>query len=74
MQTERISKIRHRAFQKDVFESTTPVVVDFYADWCGPCKMVSPVLENLSTEYHGRVKFVKLNVDDDPESRRSSES
>jgi thioredoxin 1 len=67
MQTERISKIGKDAFQKEVFESAMPVVVDFYADWCGPCKMVSPVLENLSTEYDGRVKFVKLNVDDDPD-------
>ncbi len=67
METGRILKIGTDVFQKDVFESATPVVVDFYADWCGPCKTVSPVLENLSTEYDGRVKFVKLNVDDDPE-------
>lgn len=67
METERIAKIGTSAFQKDVFESVTPVVVDFYADWCGPCKVVSPVLEKLSAEYEGRVKFVKLNVDDDPE-------
>ena len=67
METQRISKIGADAFQKQVYESATPVVVDFYADWCGPCKMVSPVLERLSMEYEGKVKFVKLNVDDDPE-------
>jgi thioredoxin 1 len=67
METERISKIGGEAFQKQVYESATPVVVDFYADWCGPCRMVSPVLEKLSGEYEGKVKFVKLNVDDDPE-------
>jgi thioredoxin len=67
MQVEKIPKINKEAFQKDVYESTTPVVVDFYADWCGPCKMVSPVLENLSTEYQGQVRFVKVDVDDDQE-------
>lgn len=67
MESEKVTKIGGKAFQKDVFESAQPVVVDFYADWCGPCKTVSPVLEGLSTEYGGRVKFVKLNVDDDPE-------
>jgi len=67
MQVEKIPKINNDAFQKDVYESTTPVVVDFYADWCGPCKMVSPILENLSTEYQGRVGFVKVDVDDNQE-------
>jgi thioredoxin 1 len=64
MQAERISKINQDDFQKRVYESPTPVVVDFYADWCPPCKMVSPILEGLSTEYQGRVRFVKVNVDD----------
>lgn len=67
MESERISKISTDVFQKQVYESATPVVVDFYADWCGPCKTVSPILERLSGEYDGKVKFVKLNVDDDPE-------
>jgi thioredoxin 1 len=67
METQRITKISKDLFQRDVFEATTPVVVDFYADWCGPCKMVSPILERLSEDYEGRVRFVKLNVDDDPE-------
>jgi thioredoxin 1 len=67
MQVEKIPKINNEAFQKDVYESKTPVVVDFYADWCGPCKMVSPVLENLSAEYQGRVRFVKVDVDDNQE-------
>jgi thioredoxin 1 len=44
-----------------------PVVVDFYADWCPPCKMVSPILEKLSTEYAGKVRFLKVNTDDDSE-------
>lgn len=51
-------------FETEVVRSDLPVVVDFYADWCGPCRMVSPVIEQLSDEYRGRVKFVKINTDD----------
>lgn len=54
-------------FQKAVLESDIPVLVDFYADWCGPCKMMSPVLDQLSTELEGQVKIGKVNVDDEPE-------
>ena len=54
-------------FQKEVLESDIPVVVDFYADWCGPCKMMSPVLDQLSAELEGKIKIGKVNVDDDPE-------
>lgn len=54
-------------FQKEVLESDIPVLVDFYADWCGPCKMMSPVLDQLSTELEGQIKIGKVNVDDDPE-------
>ena len=54
-------------FQREVLESSLPVVVDFYADWCGPCRMVSPIIESLSNEYSGRVKFVKINTDDSQE-------
>ena len=54
-------------FQKEVLESDIPVLVDFYADWCGPCKMMSPVLDQLSVELEGKIKIGKVNVDDDPE-------
>ncbi len=54
-------------FQKEVLESDIPVLVDFYADWCGPCKMMSPVLDQLSNELEGQIKIGKVNVDDDPE-------
>jgi thioredoxin 1 len=50
-------------FQEEVVKSNQPVVVDFYADWCGPCKMIEPVIHQLSEEYRGRVKFVKVDTD-----------
>ena len=50
----------------DVVERNHVVVVDFYADWCGPCKIVAPIMEKLSTEYDGKAKFTKLDVDDSP--------
>ncbi|MEE8186694.1 MAG: thioredoxin [Nitrososphaerales archaeon] len=51
-------------FESDVLKSDLPVFVDFYADWCGPCRAVAPVVERLAEEYDGRVKFVKVNVDE----------
>src|SRR3954454_1605662 len=51
-------------FDAEVIKSETPVLVDFWAPWCGPCRMVAPVVEELSQEYAGKVKFVKLNTDD----------
>jgi len=51
-------------FQAEVLESKVPVLVDFYADWCGPCKMMSPVLDQLSAEMEGKMKIAKINVDD----------
>ena len=50
-------------FERAVLKSQTPTVVDFYADWCGPCRMVSPVIESLSQEYTGRVNFAKVDTD-----------
>ncbi len=55
-------------FQKEALESELPVLVDFYADWCGPCKMVAPIVAELAEEYAGVYKIGKLNIDNEPET------
>ncbi len=53
-----------KTWETDVIQSSLPVFVDFWAEWCGPCRMVSPVVEELASEYEGKVSFVKVNVDE----------
>lgn len=54
-------------FESEVLQSDIPVLVDFYAEWCGPCKMMGPIVEKLAEKYEGKVKIGKLNIDDDME-------
>jgi thioredoxin 1 len=56
-----------RGFEKAVLQSSVPVLVDFWAPWCGPCRMIAPMLDELSREYEGRLRIVKVNADDNPE-------
>ena len=60
-------KVDSSNFQAEVLDSTQPVVVDFWAEWCGPCKMIGPSLEEISNEMAGKVKVAKLNIDENPE-------
>lgn len=59
--------VTNENFQSEVIESTTPVVVDFWAEWCGPCKMIAPSLEEISNEMGDKVKIAKLNIDENPD-------
>ncbi len=59
-----VQHLKQADFERLVLKSETPTVVDFYADWCGPCRMVSPIIESLSKEYAGRVSFAKVNTDE----------
>lgn len=58
-----VHQVTSRSFRRDVLESDVPVVVDFHADWCGPCHQIAPLLERLSEEWEGQVRFVKLDID-----------
>ncbi len=60
-------KVDKSNFQRDVLDAAEPVVVDFWAEWCGPCKMIAPALDEISKELGGKVKIAKLNIDENPE-------
>ena len=66
-QTETL-KVTDSTFEQEVLNANEPVLVDFWADWCGPCHTVSPVIEELGGEYQGRLRVAKVNVDENPEA------
>ncbi len=63
-----VLEIGDKEFDSEVLKSNVPVLVDFWAPWCGPCKRIAPLLDELSTEYSGKVKIVKINVDNNKEA------
>ena len=64
--SDKIVYVSDDSFDEEVLQSDLPVLVDFWADWCGPCKMIAPILDEISDEYDGRLKVTKLNIDDNP--------
>jgi thioredoxin 1 len=64
--SDKIVHVTDDSFENEVLKSSEPVLVDYWAEWCGPCKMIAPVLDEIAGEYEGRVKIAKLNIDDNP--------
>ena len=65
---EHIVHISDESFEEEVLQSKRPVLIDYWAEWCGPCKTIAPVLDEIATEYSDRLKVVKLNIDDNPQT------
>jgi thioredoxin 1 len=66
--SEHITHLSDASFEQDVLQSQIPVLVDYWAEWCGPCKMIAPILDEISKEYAGCVKIAKLNIDDNQQT------
>jgi thioredoxin 1 len=66
--SEHILHVTDATFKSEVLESTTPVLVDYWAEWCGPCKMIAPILDEVARDYAGKLKVAKLNIDENPKT------
>jgi len=64
--SEFVSEVSDQSFESEVLNASAPVMVDFWAPWCGPCRMLAPVVETVAEQYKGRVRVLKMNIDDNP--------
>ncbi len=64
--SDQIQHVTDDSFESEVLKSEIPVLVDYWAEWCGPCKMIAPILDEIAEEYAGRLRVAKLNIDDNP--------
>jgi thioredoxin 1 len=68
MANDKIVHVTDATFEQEVLKSDRPVLIDFWAPWCGPCRAIAPIVDDLANEYEGRLKVVKINVDDNPDT------
>ncbi len=69
--SDKVKQITDSSFEQEVLKSASPVLVDFWAPWCGPCRMMGPVIDELAETYDGKVVFAKVNVDDNPQTAQT---
>lgn len=67
MASDKVTHVTDATFDQEVIKSSTPVLIDFWAPWCAPCRAIAPIVDELAGEYEGRLKVVKINVDDNPQ-------